>query len=398
MRLGNPGGRVRPKGNGAHRAARVSALLPEGPSPQVRTRRPRAALALFLAVTCAGCAAGAVAAPPSPVAPLPASLAYDDARVIGCHNCFERRHAPTIEAALDGAHAIEIDVVDAWAPRRATGAGPERAPRTWFVAHAPRETRHLSNCGDAPRQTLRDCLLRIRGWVDAHPDAGVRTIYLDVRSPWSAPPAGRTPDDLDALLRETLGDARLLSPADLLEKADTSPRRAMRRRGWPTMGAMRRHGAVLVVLTDATEGRDGALLSAYAGRLRDAAGWVAPSVSLARQVPAWEGDGVRSLPGFDGKVSEWVLFLNHRLTLRPARRADPSTEVGPEARKAGLVTRVWAKDERALEQRVCALADAGFNVFALERFGRFGEALAGCGGEGDDEAGDDGGGGPHPGS
>jgi hypothetical protein len=381
---GNRGGRVRPCPDGAPRAARAPASVPDAAPPAVPARRLRLPAApariLLLSLSLAGCAGGATPEPP-PAPHLPPSLPFADAAVIGCHNCYLQRHAPTIEAALEGAHAIEIDVVDAWAPRSPTGDGPERAPRTWFVAHAPRESRHPSNCGAAPRQTLRECLARVRAWADANRDAGVRIVYLDVKSPWSAPRGGRTPDDLDAVLRETLGDA-LVSPGELVEKADTSPRRALRRRGWPTRAEMRRHGAVLVVLTDATEkGRDGGgpLLPAYAARLGEAAAWVAPRVARARQVPAWEGGGVRVLPGFDGKASEWVLFLNHRLSLRGGRRADPSAEVGAEAAKAGLVARVWADDERALEAQACAMAAAGFRVIALERFGEMRDVLGRCG-------------------
>jgi hypothetical protein len=342
-------------------------------------RRLRAALAPLLALAPAGCAGGAVVPPPAPA--LEPSLPYGEMRVLGCHNCYERRHAETIEAALDGAHAIEIDIVDRWDPHPPTGSPPEEAPRTWFVSHVEKETPVLSNCGPDARQTLRDCLVRIRRWVDENPDAGVRIVFLDKKDPWSLDAAGRTPDDLDALLREVLGETRLVTPADLVGAADTSPRRALRRRGWPTMGEMRRHGAVLFVLTDATLGPEvhgGSVLPRYVRRLAGAAMWVAPPVWEARHVPAWKPKAeLKALPRYTHRETEWVLFLNHQMNLYPAGGADRSLDVAPRIRKAGLVGRIWG-DEKKLEERMCAMSRAGFAVVALKRFAELAEAWRAC--------------------
>jgi len=159
---------------------------------------------------------------------------------------------PALTAQLDaGARQLELDLVrdpdgGRWARplglRMAGGdydAGPMAAPGL-KVMHVP-DIDYRSVCA-----TFRACLEEVRAWSDRNPDHLPLLIMMNLKDGQITVP-GATPllpfdgagmDEVDAGIREVFGPARLITP-DQVRGGRPTLREAVRRGGWPSLGAAR---------------------------------------------------------------------------------------------------------------------------------------------------------------
>jgi hypothetical protein len=229
--------------------------------------------------------------------PGPAPLRLNDIQALASHNSYKRAiEPPLLEAlleragprmlGLDYAHPplaeqldagllkLELDVFHDPAGGRyaapgglelVRGLGAEPAPFDVDALRAPgfkvlhvQDIDFRSQCA-----TLQRCLAELRAWSDAHPGHLPVAISINAKQTPLRGMAGTTPlpfdaaawDALDAELRAGLGD-RLLEP-DEVRGASPTLRRAVRRRGWPLLDAVR--GRFLVVLDERMDVLEGYL-------------------------------------------------------------------------------------------------------------------------------------------
>ncbi|MFE9252552.1 phosphatidylinositol-specific phospholipase C domain-containing protein [Streptomyces sp. NPDC007088] len=192
----------------------------------MRTRGTRARYGAVLAAAVLWITAGGTASGAEPEA-------YSSTTGVGVHNAYEKDKYPYLADALDsGAGMLELDV---WT--NALGS-------SWRVSHG-NPLGNDNNCENARgpaelrtkarNQSLAGCLADIRSWHDAHPGHRPVLLKMELKDGFLAT-RQRGPAELDALLRERLGDA-LYTPGQL---AGTSPDldTAVRERGWPTRSAL----------------------------------------------------------------------------------------------------------------------------------------------------------------
>ncbi|MER0244607.1 phosphatidylinositol-specific phospholipase C domain-containing protein [Streptomyces sp. HSW2009] len=172
--------------------------------------------------------------------------AYAATTSVGVHNAYEKSSYPRLADALDsGAALLELDV---WT--NAFGPG-------WRVSHS-NPLGNDNNCTGAAsaadlrtgQRTDRDlpgCLADLRAWHDAHPGHRPVLIKVELKDGFYDK-RDRGPDEFDALLDRTLGDA-LFRPADLTGDHATADA-AVREQGWPTRSALA--GKFLVELIPGT--------------------------------------------------------------------------------------------------------------------------------------------------
>ncbi|WP_129843844.1 phosphatidylinositol-specific phospholipase C domain-containing protein [Streptomyces sp. RFCAC02] len=212
-------------------------------------------------------------------------LGYAATTSVGVHNAYLQDTFPYFADALDsGAGMLELDV---WT--NAFGSG-------WRVAHS-NPFWNDSNCVGADSaaelrtgtrdQGLAGCLADIRAWHDANP--GHRPIQLKIElKDGFADNLGRGPDDFDALLNETLGDA-LFGPGDLIGDHATLDE-AVTEDGWPSRDALAGRFIVHLIPGTVEEGNPFDSLWTdveYAGHLRDAA--AAGTLGTTTAFPAVHG-------------------------------------------------------------------------------------------------------------
>lgn len=160
---------------------------------------------------------------------------------VGVHNAYEPGTFAYLAQALDaGTSLIELDV---W---------PKPVGHGWLVNHLVPLGNH-NNCVAAdttadlyrgPRnQDFAHCLDDIRLWLESHPGHDPLILKLELKPGFSAR-SGYGPADLDATLREHLGDL-LYRPADLLA-GHASLDAAARADAWPERSRLR--GKVLAAL------------------------------------------------------------------------------------------------------------------------------------------------------
>ena len=143
---------------------------------------------------------------------------YSDALKIGqifqpmSHNSFEIQYADNLAEVLDQVKAIELDIFDS---RLGIGGGVS-VKGDWYVFHNPSD-RPRNNCsGDL----LSDCLDDIKQWHEQNPEHDLVTILIDKKQGWGTQGDQRSPQDLDALIKEVLspdGADIFYEPSDLLE-------------------------------------------------------------------------------------------------------------------------------------------------------------------------------------
>jgi hypothetical protein len=194
--------------------------------------RSRRALALSTAALVS--AATALALPLTARADSHKAVAsYGETTGVGVHNAYEKDKYEYFADALDsGASLLELDV---WT--NVVGKG-------WRVSHS-NPAGNDNNCEDAASagelrteerdQSLDGCLADMRAWHDAHPGHRPVLIKVEMKDGFYDK-AGRGPDELDALLREKLGDA-LLRPSDVTGR-HANLDEAVGSTGWPSRDAM----------------------------------------------------------------------------------------------------------------------------------------------------------------
>ncbi len=162
-----------------------------------------------------------------------ADTAYSATTSVGVHNAYEKDAFPYLAAALDsGAGLLELDVwTNAFGPGWLVSHGnPLGNDNNCVGAASPAELR-----GGKRDQSLPGCLADMRAWHDAHPGHRPLLVKVELKDGFNDK-RGRGPDELDALLGETLGDA-LFRPGDLAAGHATLDE-AVRARGWPARGAL----------------------------------------------------------------------------------------------------------------------------------------------------------------
>ncbi|MBB5937828.1 phosphatidylinositol-specific phospholipase C domain-containing protein [Streptomyces zagrosensis] len=162
-----------------------------------------------------------------------ADPAYSATTSVGVHNAYEKSTYPYFADALDsGAALLELDV---WT----NGFGPG-----WRVSHG-NPLGNDNNCVNAAstadlraqrrNQSLPGCLADMRAWHDAHPGHRPIVVKVELKDGFNDK-RGRGPDEFDALLNKSLGDA-LYRPGDLTAGHATLDE-AVRARGWPQRSAL----------------------------------------------------------------------------------------------------------------------------------------------------------------
>lgn len=240
-------------------------------------RLPLVAAMMFL-----GLSGPAFPGGPARVEGLPGTLRLDEVQVLGSHNSYKRYPSaaaeariralapdhwdgldyghPPLEAQLAlGIRQIEIDV--AADPKGGLYAAPYHmaAPETRKAMMAPgAKVLHFPQIDDETHcLTFHECLALLRRWSDAH--AGHLPVTVLVNASDFPPIPGfwlhdavfgaADLDALDADIRATIGEERLIAP-DMVHGAHATLADGVRAHGWPTLTAAR--GRFLFVL-DANE-------------------------------------------------------------------------------------------------------------------------------------------------
>ncbi|MEU0839761.1 phosphatidylinositol-specific phospholipase C domain-containing protein [Streptomyces sp. NPDC005962] len=257
-----------------------------------------AAAAAALWLTAAEGASPAAAAEPS----------YAATTGVGVHNAYEKAKYPYFADALDsGASLLELDV---WT--NAFGAG-------WRVSHS-NPLGNDNNCENAATpaelrtkardQSLAGCLADMKAWHDAHPGHRPIVIKTEMKDGFYGK-SGRGPDDLDALLSATLGDA-LLRPADVVgDHPDLDA--AVQAGAWPSRSALA--GKFIVELIPGTVEENNPLDTLwtdreYATHLRDlaAAGQLRRAAAFPAVHNAAAGDPRTRYQ--DAAIRPWFVFFD----------------------------------------------------------------------------------------
>ena len=178
---------------------------------------------------------------PPPPGPLDDRLRLDHLQWEGTHNSYhvatpgglpqwDYTHAPLeVQLERQGVRQVELDVH--WDPDL----------QAFTVFHIPYADPGTT-CG-----TLRECLLAIRGWSDAHPSHAPIFVLVEPKDDVDdVPITGHLPD-LDREVLEVFPSPRILRPDDV-RGGWVSIQAALRIRGWPTLRQAR--GRVAFVLLD----------------------------------------------------------------------------------------------------------------------------------------------------
>lgn len=174
------------------------------------------------------------------------------------------------------------------------------------------------------------------------------TLYLDKKEGWGHSGNGRQPADLDRLLEQELGVAKLYTPR-MLRGGSPSLRAAATIDNWSPVSDLR--GQITVVITGGVKGRRNEHLRRYVNDRRDSA--VAFVTALVDEV-----EDVTGIPdGFDPKSAQHVVFYN----------LESGTEgLAPLIRARNYVSRAWGIDDKEL----CELAGLCVNHSAYYRWTR----------------------------
>ncbi|UXU85771.1 Ca2+-dependent phosphoinositide-specific phospholipase C [Burkholderia sp. S-53] len=168
---------------------------------------------------------------------------------VACHNCYEKKYAPTFTSVFHGTRTVELDF---WDQRDAVTGG---WAKHWFVRHNPGtifQSGNDNNCtGDGyGTNDLDACLNDIKRWSDANRPHFPITVMLDKKQGWSKESSQRTPKDLDELLDRIFG-ARIFTPKDLRTHiGNIDPlQTTVIGKDWPTAAQL--EGKVIFVLNHA---------------------------------------------------------------------------------------------------------------------------------------------------
>ncbi|HMG49360.1 MAG TPA: Ca2+-dependent phosphoinositide-specific phospholipase C [Inquilinus sp.] len=178
--------------------------------------------------------------PPPPPPPVPNAKAlegttpYNAAYWSRPHNTYEKTSFARLTDALDrGNQAVELDVYDDY---------------LLPVKHDPGNSINLNNCRGGAGGFLRDCLVDIRAWSDAHPGHLPITLQLDLKpgdlvlGGWDA--TAKTA--LDSTVAQELGSKVYQPEALRAFTGYASLREGVYRAGWPSIDALR--GRVIVLM------------------------------------------------------------------------------------------------------------------------------------------------------
>lgn len=164
---------------------------------------------------------------------------YDQVYWSRPHNTYERSHFGRLNDALDaGFRAIEIDI------HESVSAG---SLRQFPVKHDEGDSNTGNNCRGGAGGYLRDCLLDVRAWSDAHPGHDPIAVQVDLKvgvwNTFTGWPAGEL-QELNRQVWEVLG-SRLFSPEELRAWTGyASLRTGVAAVGWPSVAAL--EGRVIV--------------------------------------------------------------------------------------------------------------------------------------------------------
>jgi hypothetical protein len=273
---------------------------------------------------------------------------------VACHNCYEPQYSlngRAFSAVLDYVKTIEIDFWD----QRDIASGGAQAQH-WFVRHDGATQQGTSgnenSCTDnaTGANDLRACLTDVRNWSRAHPGHFPLIVILDKKQGWSEPSGVRAPGDLDALVKEILGDA-LYTPAQLdrfhARQAGTL-RDKVRAAGWPLAKDLR--GRILLVLNG--NGLDGYLEAlGLAGAI-----FVSPSTDSASEVT-----------GLPHGISEANAQLVVMHNMNAAHRA-----VSAAVYQQHFIGRVWGNDKEDFARQIANRTHlSAYYDYAAQRDGSY---------------------------
>jgi hypothetical protein len=244
-------------------------------------------------------------------------LRYNELYRKACHNCYEKRFAPSLADALNHVRSIEIDFYDT------PDKGTTGQPREWFVRHNAHSPTPNDNCCTGPNN-LAGCLQNVLDWSRSHPGHEVITIFLDKKEGWTP---GHSPEELDQLLLSVFPREKIFSPADLKGNYKTA-REAAAAGAWPTMGQLQ--GKVIFALTGGPGGSRNLTHHEYVGsRGEKALIFVAPDAKEPADLTAQPEQ-------FTAETGKWIVFYNMRKGFEA---------IAPAIQAGGFVVRVWGAPE-----------------------------------------------------
>jgi hypothetical protein len=256
-------------------------------------------------------------------------IRLNEIQSIGTHNSYHILEGPPAHPAMDYQHAPLGEQLDAGVRHFELDIHREAGTGAILVYHV-KSIDEASSCHD-----LRECLLQLRAWSDAHRDHHALVVILeptDAIGRLVAESGGDPADtgellwdghiaEIDAILTEAWPD-RLWTPKDLGRGGPVYAR--IEREGWPTVDETR--GGLFVVINDT-----GAIRDEYRATVaeNERAAFVFGAVGEP-DVAFFKADNPRGDP--DGMKAA----LEAGLILRT--RADGDTEVDPEETAAAFAS------------------------------------------------------------
>lgn len=157
-------------------------------------------------------------------------LRYDDVRQKSAHNTYQREESVLDTLIYHRIRSIEFDI------------HPGETEGVWKVYHSSLDKK--TSCTH-----LSDCLDQLIVFDKAVPEHEVVTVWMDVKEDWSD---SHSPEKLDALIKEKIGEEKLLTPKVLLSECEgtVTLKQAVEKCNWPTLDELK--GKFIFVLTEAT--------------------------------------------------------------------------------------------------------------------------------------------------
>lgn len=128
---------------------------------------------------------------------------YNQVQQKHSHNTYQRIESPLDIAIYYGVRSVEIDI------HISSRSGGKAVPKDWYVWHT-KESDHTS-C-----DLLSTCLKKFASMSRAIPNHEPMTVWIELKDDKDSFDAQHTPDDLDGLFRQQVGEGRVFQPSDLL--------------------------------------------------------------------------------------------------------------------------------------------------------------------------------------
>lgn len=168
-------------------------------------------------------------------------LRYNQVQQKHSHNTYQRIESPPDIAIYYTVRSVELDI------HISSRSGGKAVPKDWYVWHTKESERTTCNL-------LSTCLRKFASLSQALPNHRPMTVWIEMKNDKDAFDDQHTPDDLDNLIKQALGENRVFQPSEmkLCPTAGTLQASVTGACRWPELSQLR--GQFLFVILGGTTG------------------------------------------------------------------------------------------------------------------------------------------------